>query len=213
MAYDLQEQESLDELKAWWDKWGTLTMTAVTIVCVGFAAHNGWKWYQRSQAAEAAVAYSSLQDSIIRRADVAQIEKITDKMIADTGSTVYAALGALSAAKHMETINDTAKAAKYLTWVINQNDRSEYNTIARVRLAGLMIDEKRYDEAIKLLTEAKPAEKEVALVKDRMGDIYFAKGDVAQARAQWEAAMTLPIDPSLAGFVNLKLQALPENQK
>ncbi|MBR5458101.1 MAG: tetratricopeptide repeat protein, partial [Burkholderiaceae bacterium] len=82
-----------------------------------------------------------------------------------------------------------------------------------VRLAGLMIDEKRYDEAIKLLTEAKPAEKEVALVKDRMGDIYFAKGDVAQARAQWEAAMTLPIDPSLAGFVNLKLQALPENQK
>ncbi|MBO7173301.1 MAG: tetratricopeptide repeat protein [Burkholderiaceae bacterium] len=213
MAYDLQEQESLDELKAWWDKWGTLTMTAVTIVCIGFAAHNGWKWYQRSQAAEAAVAYSSLQDSIIRRADVAQIENIADKMLADTGSTVYAALGALSAAKHMESLGDTAKAGKYLTWVINQSDRSEYNTIARVRMAGLMIDQKRFDEALKLLNDAKPAAKEVAMVKDRMGDIYFAKGDVANARAQWEAAMAQPIDQTLAGFVNLKLQALPEIQK
>jgi hypothetical protein len=36
---------------------------------------------------------------------------------------------------------------------------------------------------------------------------------VAQARAQWEAAMTQPIDQTLAGFVNLKLQALPEIQK
>ena len=159
------------------------------------------------------MAYSSLQDSIIRRVDVAQIEKITDKMIADTGSTVYAALGALSAAKHMETINDTAKAAKYLTWVVNESDRPEYNTIARVRLAGLMIDQKRFDEAVKLLNEAKPSAKEVAMVKDRLGDIYFAKGDVAQARAQWEAAMTQPIDQTLAGFVNLKLQALPEIQK
>lgn len=213
MAYDLQEQESLDELKAWWEKWGTLTMTVVTIVCVGFAAHNGWKWYQRSQAAEAAMAYSSLQDSIIRRVDLAQIEKITDKMMADTGSTVYAALAAMSTAKHMETLGETTKAGKYLTWVINESDRPEYNTIARVRLAGLMIDEKRFDEALKLLADAKPAEKEVAMVKDRLGDIYFAMGDAAQAQTQWKAALTLPIEPSLAGFVNLKLQALPDVQK
>ena len=210
MAYDLQEQESLDELKAWWEKWGTLTMTAVTIVCVGFAAHNGWKWYQRSQAAEAAVAYSALQDSIIRRADVAQIEKITDKMLADTGSTVYAALGAMSTAKHFETVGDVAKAGKYLTWVINESERPEYNTIARVRLAGLKIDEKRFDEAKKLLADANPGEKEVALVKDRMGDILFAQGDMTGARQQWQAALTHPIDATLAGFINLKLQALPE---
>ena len=97
--------------------------------------------------------------------------------------------------------------------MINQSDRSEYNTIARVRMAGLMIDQKRFDEALKLLNDAKPVAKEVAMVKDRMGDIYFAKGDVANARAQWEAAMAQPIDQTLAGFVNLKLQALPEIQK
>ena len=39
MAYDLQEQESIDQLKAWWEKWGT-PITAV--VCAGCLAFAGW---------------------------------------------------------------------------------------------------------------------------------------------------------------------------
>ena len=50
MAYDLQEQEQLDELKAWWKKYGNLILTVVTVVLLAFAAYNGWRWYQRSQA-------------------------------------------------------------------------------------------------------------------------------------------------------------------
>ena len=29
MAYDLEEQESLAEIKAWWEKWGNLILTVV----------------------------------------------------------------------------------------------------------------------------------------------------------------------------------------
>ena len=38
MAYDLQEQEQLDELKAWWGKYGNLILTVATVVLLAFAA-------------------------------------------------------------------------------------------------------------------------------------------------------------------------------
>ena len=50
MAYDLQEQESLDELKAWWEKWGNLVLSVITVVCLAFAGYNGMKWWERHQA-------------------------------------------------------------------------------------------------------------------------------------------------------------------
>ena len=49
MAYDLEEQESLAQLKAWWDKWGNLTLSCITVICLAFAGYNGWHWYKRYQ--------------------------------------------------------------------------------------------------------------------------------------------------------------------
>ena len=75
MAYDLQEQESIDELKAWWDKWGNLTLGAITVVCLAFAGYNGMKWYDRYKASEANKAYAwnygkwaliNMSDSILK---------------------------------------------------------------------------------------------------------------------------------------------------
>ena len=78
MAYDLQEQESLDELKAWWEKWGNLVLSVITVVCLAFAGYNGMKWWERHQAQEASVAYSSLQTAIMQQAEASSVEKIVD---------------------------------------------------------------------------------------------------------------------------------------
>ena len=43
MAYDLEEQESLAQLKAWWDKWGNLTLTIITALCLAFAGTSRQK--------------------------------------------------------------------------------------------------------------------------------------------------------------------------
>ena len=45
MAYDLEEQESLDQLKAWWEKWGNVVLGTITVGCLAFAGVNGWNWY------------------------------------------------------------------------------------------------------------------------------------------------------------------------
>ena len=63
MAYDLEEQESLDQLKAWWEKWGTAVLSVITVGCLAFAAWNGWNWYQRYQGSKATIAYVQLQNA------------------------------------------------------------------------------------------------------------------------------------------------------
>lgn len=213
MAYDLQEQESLDELKAWWEKWGNLVLSVITVVCLAFAGYNGMKWWQRHQAQEAGLAYSSLQTAIMQQSEVSSVEKIVDALIEDAGSTVYGPMGALSASRYLESKGEAAKAQELLHWVVTESDRIEYQTVARVRLAGFLIDDKKYEEAVSMLSAAQPTDHQIALVNDRLGDAYFAKGDIVNARRVWQEALKHPIDPALMGFVQLKLQALPEEEQ
>ena len=59
-SLDLQEQEQLDSLKAFWQRWGNLLTWGVIAVLAGFAAWNGWNWYQRDQAVKAAALFDEL---------------------------------------------------------------------------------------------------------------------------------------------------------
>ena len=62
-----------------------------------------------------------------------------------------------------------------------------------------------------MLKRAQPTEKQFAVYNEGLGDAYFAKCDVVNARRVWQEALKHPIDPALMGFVQLKLQALPED--
>ena len=50
MAYDLEEQEQIDELKAWWNQYGRLVIAATTAALLTMAAFQGWRYYRHSQA-------------------------------------------------------------------------------------------------------------------------------------------------------------------
>ena len=60
MSYH-DEQESIENLKAWWARWGNLTTWVVLAVLVVAAGFNGWNYWQRRQAAEAAGLYDQVQ--------------------------------------------------------------------------------------------------------------------------------------------------------
>ena len=60
MAYDLEEQESLAEIKAWWEKWGNLILTVVTVACLCAAGFQGWRWYQMKESTDAGVLYAQM---------------------------------------------------------------------------------------------------------------------------------------------------------
>ena len=208
MAYDLEEQEQLAQLKAWWQKYGNPILSAVTVVLLGFAAYNGWRWYEREQAKTAAGVYGQLEQAIESR-DAAKVQTLAASIQEHYGRTIYASIAALQAAKVNADVGDLPKAAEQLRWVIDKSGHDELSMIARVRLAGVLLDQKKYDEALQALNFEVPAGY-LPTVLDRRGDVLVAQNKPDEARAAYKDALAKaePQHP-LRAIIQLKLDALP----
>lgn len=208
MAYDLEEQEQLAELKAWWNKYGNFILTVITIVLLGFAAYNGWQWYQREQAGQAAGVYGQLERAAAAR-DADKVGALAEMLTSKYGSTAYATMAALQAAKVQAEAGKSDRARESLQWVIDKSSHPELKAIAQVRLAGVLLDEKKYDEALKALGgDVPPAQ--AAAVADRRGDVLVAQSKLEEARAAYaEALAKADAQHPLRQLIQLKLDALP----
>lgn len=196
-------------MKAWWDQWGTPITAAVCVCCLGFAGWNGWQWYQRNQAAQASGAYVQLQNAIYQN-DTKNVKSIADGLIEDYGTTIYAPLGALASAAAEVQEGNLDLARDRLVWVIEKSGHPEYDTIARVRLAGVELSAKKSEAALKALGPAKPVPDQTALVEDRLGDVYYAMNDFEKARAAWQKAVEAAGEQSpIRGVLHYKLASLP----
>ena len=208
MAYDLEEQEQLASIKAWWDRWGSLVLTGVTIVLLAIAAFNGWRWYERHEAGNAAALYDEFVSSL-DGADASRKKELAGTLIERYGRTVYAPMAALHIAKVNLEAGDAGAARAQFRWVIDKSGHPELVQIARLRLAGVLLDEKSHDEALKLLSgEVPPAL--AASFADRRGDVLLAMGKAEEARAAYQEALDKaggqhPMRP----IIQLKLDALP----
>lgn len=208
MAYDLEEQEQLAELKAWWNKYGNFILTVVTVVLLGFAAYNGWQWYKREQASQAAGVYGQLERAVAAR-DVDKSAAYADMLTRDYGGTAYASMAALQAARVQAQAGKSDRARELLQWVIDKASQDELKAIARVRLAGVLLDEQKHDEALKALAGDVPVAY-AAAVADRRGDVLVAQNKVEEARAAYtEALARADAQHPLRQLIQLKLDALP----
>jgi predicted negative regulator of RcsB-dependent stress response len=210
MAYDLEEQESLAEIKAWWDKWGTLILSVVTAVCLASAAFQGWRWYKAKESADAGALYAQMIQAENGK-DFERVQRIAQRLQGDFSSTVYSGLGALLAARSAEADNKPQEAEKSLKWVVESKDFPGIQAVAAVRLAGLQMDQKQYDAALATLAKVKDAAGQEGIVNDRKGDIELAMGKTAEARKSWEAALrSLDASNPLSRLIEIKLAALPK---
>lgn len=212
MAYDLEEQEQIAALKAWWNQYGTAVLAAVTVILFGIAAWNGWNWYERQQAAKASGLYEELQQAV-KANNVAVVKENATALTQKFGRTVYAALAMLQTARLNHEANEFTAAQENLQWVIDKSNHSEFVPLARVRLAAVLLDAKSYDAALKVLEGAPPAEHRVAF-DDRRGDVLFAMGKTEEARAAWQTALEgAGLQHPLQGLIQFKLDALPPVEK
>lgn len=209
MAYDLEEQEQLDAIKAWWNQYGNLIVVAVVAVAVGVAGYQGWRYYRASQSIGAATLYGQL-DQAARANDAKRVKDISAQIVDRYGSTVYGGLAALAAAKAAFTTGDLEAAEKQLRWAAEHAKEKEQRDIARLRLAGVLLDRKKPDEALKTLDE-KPADGYTALYADLRGDILAAQGKRADAAAAYRTALEKSEQGSAyRQVVEIKLDALGE---
>jgi predicted negative regulator of RcsB-dependent stress response len=206
MAYDLEEQEQLADLKAFWNKYGNLLSWVLIIGLGSYAGYNFWNHHQRSQAADASALYEEQQKSLADK-DNAKVQRIAADIQNKFGGTAYGQMAALAAAKGAFEANDLKAAKAQLQWVV-EHGTDEYKSIAKLRLAGILLDEKAYDEGLKLLaTDFMP--QFAAAVADRKGDILVAQNKLAEARAAYTASLA-GMDKKNPGrqLVQVKLESI-----
>ena len=184
---DLEEQEQLDQLKAFWKRWGNLITWLITAALAAFAAWQGWNWYQREQAAKASAMYEEF-DRALTAQDADKAAAAAADLKAGFAGTGFAAQASLQVAKLQLDKGKADDAKQNLTWVAEQGSEVAYRDLARLRLAGLQLDAKAFDEAIKTLDAIKSPEF-AALVADRRGDALLLQDKRDAAKAEYQKAL------------------------
>ncbi len=205
--YDLEEQEQLAQIKHFWNRYGNLIAGVLIVVFGGIAAFNGWNYWQRTQASKAAVLFDEVE-----RASQAQDKARMARSLADIqqqfGSTVSATQAALLVASASVELQDTPTAQSALQWVVEHSKDPAYQGIARLRLAGLAIDAKQWDEAQRWLGFEFP-EPLQALAADRQGDVWSLQGQTEKAVAEYRKAWDgMDKSSEYRRLVGVKLAAL-----
>lgn len=204
---DLQEQEQLDDIKAFWKRYGNLITWVITAALLAFASWNAWGWYQRDQAAKAGAMFEEL-DKAATAGDVERAGRVFNDMKERFPGTTLTQQAGLLAAKLQYDKGQADASRASLGWVADKAGEDEYRSIARLRLAGLQLDAKQYDAALKTL-DAVSAKEFAALAADRRGDVLLAQGKKDDARSAYQAAykaMDAKID--YRRLVEAKLTAL-----
>ena len=205
---DLEEQEQLATLKAWWHDNGNLVLGVIAAVALGIAAWQGWHWYQRHEVLQASMLYEALAKGA-RSGDAKAVRDAAGALTENFPRTLYASMGALTTARFHFDRGDAKNAKAQLQWVIERSRADDLRELARLRLAALLLDEKAYDEALKLL-EAKHADAYAAQYAVARGDVLQAKGDLAEAKKAYRQALDKadPKSDALRAGVQLRLDAL-----
>lgn len=209
MAYNLEEQEQIDAIKNWWSDYGKLVMLVVIACLITVVAFQGWRYYRAQQAERAATLYSQLGEAE-RASDAKRVRDIAAQIMDKYGSTQYAGMAALAAAKAGVSTGEVEDARKSLQWAADHAKEEEMRDVARLRLAGVLLDEKKYDDALKLLS-AKTGDTYTMLYADMRGDVLTAQGKTPEARAAYQLALEkTEQNSSYRRLIEVKLDALGE---
>lgn len=204
---DLQEQEQLDDLKAFWKKHGNLITWLVTAVLLAFAGWNGWNWYQRSQSTQAAAMFDELDKAAVA-GDADKTGRVFNDMKDRFARATLTQQAGLIAARVQYDKGQADAAKASLGWVAEQAAEDEYRAVARLRLAGVLLDAKDHAGALKAL-DGITAKDFAGLAADRRGDVLLAQGKTDEARAAYKAAYAAMDDKTdYRRLVEVKLTAL-----
>jgi predicted negative regulator of RcsB-dependent stress response len=183
---DLQEQEQLDALKQFWKQYGNLVTWLLVAALAVYAGFNGWSYWQRDQAAKAGSMFTELERAATA-GDAAKTGRVFGDLKERHSRTIFAAQAGLLAAKvHADKAQPDA-ARDALKWVADNAADEEYRSIAQLRLAGLWMDAKKPDEALKALEGVKSTSFS-ALAADRRGDVLLSQGKRDEAKTALEQA-------------------------
>ena len=183
---------------------------AIVAAIVAFAAWQGWLMWKHKRAEEAASLYRPVAEAA-KGDDPKKIADAAKPLFDRVPGSFQASEAALMIAKAAFAKGDFAEAQQRLQWVVDHG-AAEHRPVARLRLAAVLLEQKKYDAALKVLDENKdPAF--APLVADAKGDVMLAQGRIDEARASYKAAVDAaePRNP-VRQVAQTKLDALGGSQ-
>ena len=208
MAYDLEEQEQIAQLKAFWQQWGKLIVGIVLIGVLAFTGYKGYEWYQKRQVAQAQAAFSACNSTLAKKEDAtAQLNGLQNNF----AKTNYASLASLQMAAALAGEGKFEQAQVPLQWVL-QHGQLENQGAARLHLADVLVQLNKKDEALKVL-DTPVAHFDVAFA-NKKADIYLMGQDAGKAREVVQNALdnakkATPVDVVAVNALEQKLKFLP----
>ena len=196
------DEEKAEELKAWWKENGTSVIAGVALAV---AALFGWEYWQKHQitTAESASALYSESRNAEKPEDAARmLQQLRDEY----SSTPYAAMAGLQSAKNHAEAGAYQKSADALQWVIDNSSEAEYQDVARLRLARVLVTMEQPDKALTLAEQEYPESFE-SLLEEIKGDIFVAQKKTDEARKAYERAI-LTNQGGSTEFIQMKLDDL-----
>lgn len=187
--YETEEQQ-VEALKKWWKENGT---SLIVGLFVGVSALFGWRYYVEQDnvhAVQASDLYMQvMQSTATKNIDEKTID-IHNQLINAYSDTPYAALASLALAKTEYENNKVDGAVTQLELAVKHANDDVIKQIASLRLVRIYIEQKKYDEAMAMLN-MKHAAAYDAQYEELKGDLYSARGEVAQARMAYDNAINL----------------------
>jgi predicted negative regulator of RcsB-dependent stress response len=185
-SYDFEEQERIAELRAWWEDNRWYVVAAITAAVIAFIGYRGYAWWQHKTQEEAAAAYGPVADAVTAgdRKKAAESAKV---VIEKYPRSFDASESALILARDAFDAGNFDEAGKQLRWVM-EHGADVHRGLARTRLASVLLDQKKYDEALKAL-DGNTDEAYAPMVADVRGDVMFAQNRMDEARAAYKAAV------------------------
>jgi predicted negative regulator of RcsB-dependent stress response len=188
-TYDLEQQEQLDQVKHFWKQYGNLITWLLVLVLGGYAAWTGYLYWQQERAGKAGGLYEEL-DRAAQEGSVDKALQAFNDLKNQYAGTTFAEQGALLAGKVATERGKPDQGKAALQWLVDNGKTVNLVAVGRLRLAGMQLDAKQYDEALKTLGNDLPDEF-APLANDRRGDILLAQGKKDEAvkayTASWKA--------------------------
>ncbi len=207
MALDLEEQEKLDQLKAWWKQNAKWVLTGLTVFLLSVAGWRGWQTWTHKQAAAASELYDQALQAVMRN-DLKAAKELTARIMEDYGRTGYATPAAWLAGRINHEAGDLKSAHAQYAYALDKARDPSLEQLARLRLAAVRWENGDPEGALALLVQPHDAAY-AGLYAQLKGDVLVALGRQPEARAAYqEARQKLTAGSPLAALVEIKLDAL-----
>lgn len=206
-VYDLEEQENIEALKAWWQQYGKLVIAVAVAFVIGVVGIQAWRYHKEQQALKAATVFSDLEEAV-RLNDAKKSLELAKKLATEFARTAYGARGGIVAAKVLFDAGDLKGAEELLRGALESAQDEPIRALANLRLSAVLLDQKKYDDAIKVVN-APPSEAFAALFADARGDVLVAQNKIEEAKAAYQVALDkLPKSAAYRNVVEVKRDAL-----